>query len=101
MTHRWPERLWIVCHGESAGNVARDAAHVRGLALIDIQARDVDVPLSPLGMKQARALGGWFASLPLAERPEIVLSSPYLRARITAEAIRSEGGLGPNSGNSS
>jgi broad specificity phosphatase PhoE len=95
MTQRWPERLWIVRHGESAGNVARDTAHKRGLALIDIRVRDVDVPLSPLGMKQARALGGWFASLPAAERPEVVLSSPYLRARNTAEAIRSEGGLGP------
>ena len=26
MQQRWPDRLWIVRHGESAGNVARDAA---------------------------------------------------------------------------
>jgi hypothetical protein len=42
------ERLRIIRHGESAGNVARDAAHARGAPLIDIQARDVDVPLSRL-----------------------------------------------------
>ena len=42
----WPRRLWIVRHGESAGNVARDAAHRAGLERIDISERDVDVPLS-------------------------------------------------------
>ena len=69
MTQRWPSKLWIVRHGESAGNLARDNAHAMGAALIDIQARDVDVPLSRLGEKQAAALGRWFASLPSAVRP--------------------------------
>src|SRR3569833_1248832 len=95
MVEHWPSRLWIVRHGESAGNVARDAAHAERAALIDIQSRDVDGPLSQLGEKQATALGGWFASLPPAERPNVVLSSPYLRARRTAEAIRREDGIGP------
>ena len=27
----WPERLWLVRHGQSQGNVARDAAHEAGL----------------------------------------------------------------------
>ncbi|MFL5607470.1 MAG: histidine phosphatase family protein, partial [Gemmatimonadaceae bacterium] len=31
MPQRWPDRLWIVRHGESAGNVARDAAMTAGL----------------------------------------------------------------------
>ena len=39
------------------------------------------------------ALGRWFASLLPAARPEVVLSSPYLRARETADAIRTGGGL--------
>jgi biotin carboxyl carrier protein len=30
MKSRWPERLWIVRHGESAGNVARDQAQAAG-----------------------------------------------------------------------
>jgi broad specificity phosphatase PhoE len=97
MTQRWPSRLWIVRHGESAGNVARDEAHARGAALIHIEIRDVDVPLSRLGEKQAAALGRWFASLQAAARPEVVLSSPYLRARETADAIRTGGGLASGS----
>jgi probable phosphoglycerate mutase len=93
MQQRWPETLWIVRHGESAGNVARDAAHAAGLADINIQARDVDVPLSALGHRQSQALGRWFADMASDARPDIVLCSPYQRARETAEAIRDAGGL--------
>jgi broad specificity phosphatase PhoE len=92
MRQRWPEKLWIVRHGQSAGNVARDAAHAAGQAMIDIDQRDVDVPLSELGQQQAQALGRWFASLPEHERPEVVLASPYIRARQTARAICEAGG---------
>jgi broad specificity phosphatase PhoE len=85
---RWPSKLWLVRHGESAGNVARDAAHAISSEEIDVKGRDVDVPLSSLGQRQATALGRWFTALPEADRPEIILSSPYLRARSTAEAVR-------------
>jgi len=90
---RWPDRLWIVRHGESAGNVARDAAHAAGLGHIDIDHRDVDVPLSSLGEQQSRALGRWFAALPADKRPNVVLTSPYVRARLTGDIVRDEGGL--------
>src|ERR1700712_69557 len=93
LSQRWPTTLWIVRHGESAGNVARDAAHAAGLADIEIGTRDVDVPLSSLGERQSGALGRWFAAMPANERPEIVLSSPYLRARSTAVAIHESSGL--------
>jgi len=93
MRQPWPKRLWLVRHGQSQGNVARDAAHEAGLATIDIDVRDVDVPLSDLGHAQAKAAGGWFAALPENERPEVILSSPYIRARQTADAIRDAGGL--------
>ena len=93
MAHRWPDRLWIIRHGESAGNVARDAAHAAGLARIDIDHRDVDVPLSDLGEDQSRAVGRWFASLPETDRPNVVMTSPYVRAKLTGELIRSEGGV--------
>jgi broad specificity phosphatase PhoE len=93
MRQRWPARLWIVRHGQSAGNVARDAAHAAGLPVIDIALRDVDVPLSGLGERQAAALGRWFAAMPEAERPEVVLASPYVRARQTAKAICEAGGV--------
>ena len=55
--------------------------------------RDVDVPLSALGEQQSNALGRWFAMKPPSEKPEIVLSSPYLRARATAEMIHRSSGL--------
>ena len=97
MRKRWPERLWIVRHGESAGNVARNAAMAAGLAEIDIAGRDADVPLSPLGEQQSRALGRWFAAMSPGERPNVVLVSPYRRAQQTAELIRAAGGLSPDS----
>ena len=76
MRQNWPERLWLVRHGQSQGNVARDAADESGAHEIDIDLRDVDVPLSALGTSQAEATGRWFAALPREERPEIILSSP-------------------------
>ena len=92
MGEKWPRRLWIVRHGESAGNVARDAAHAAGHAVIDIAERDVDVPLSRLGEQQSRALGHWFAAQP--EQPDVILTSPYLRARRTAMLIADVVGVG-------
>jgi 2,3-bisphosphoglycerate-dependent phosphoglycerate mutase len=89
----WPERLWLVRHGQSQGNVARDAAHEAGLSVIDLEFRDVDVPLSDLGRQQAEATGRWFAALTDSERPEVIISSPYVRARQTAEAICDAGAL--------
>jgi 2,3-bisphosphoglycerate-dependent phosphoglycerate mutase len=94
MQSKWPSRLYIVRHGESAGNVARDAAHASRLARIAIDERDVDVPLSAAGVEQAQALGDWFAALPEDERPQVVLTSPYQRARRTAELIGAQGGFG-------
>jgi len=89
---KWPQQIWIVRHGQSAGNVARDAAEAAGLPLIDIATRDIDTPLSPLGMQQAEALGHWFGQLPRAEQPNVVLCSSYVRARATAEiAMRAAG----------
>ncbi|RYF69670.1 MAG: histidine phosphatase family protein, partial [Comamonadaceae bacterium] len=88
MTHTaWPQHLWIVRHGQSAGNVARDAAEAGGLPVIDIATRDIDVPLSDLGRDQSLALGDWFAQMPPGQGPEILLCSPYVRARETAQLI--------------
>lgn len=92
MNQRWPDRIWVVRHGESSGNVARDAAHEANLSRIDIGGRDADVPLSPMGERQSKALGHWFADKPAGERPDVVLTSPYLRARQTAALIHAAGG---------
>lgn len=95
MTPRWPRRLWIVRHGESAGNVARQEAITAGAARIALEQRDMDVPLSPAGREQARALGRWFARNG-AERPEVLLTSPYLRAHETARLFAEAGGYAPD-----
>ena len=93
---RWPSVLWLVRHGESAGNVAREAAHVAGHHQIALDSRDVDVPLSERGVEQATALGRWFAQGHEAGRPEVMLASPYVRAMETARLFRSAGGCAPD-----
>jgi broad specificity phosphatase PhoE len=87
MEQKWPQEIWLVRHGQSAGNVARDAAEAAAGLRIDIAERDVDVPLSELGVRQSQALAGWFASLGPANQPSVVLHSPYVRAAQTAELV--------------
>jgi probable phosphoglycerate mutase len=87
MPLQWPQRMWIVRHGESSGNVARDLADAAGHSRIDIAERDVDVPLSDLGVQQSEALAQWFAEQPEAERPNVILSSPYRRSVQTAQIV--------------
>jgi len=94
MASRWPSVLWIVRHGQSAGNVARDLAQETGAIRIELHERDVDVPLSGLGREQAVSLGKWFAAQ--REQPEVLLTSPYVRARQTAEIFRESGGCAPD-----
>jgi broad specificity phosphatase PhoE len=89
----WPSSLLIVRHGESAGNVARDKAEAEGLPMIDIADRDMDVPLSMLGERQAMALGRWIGELPAGEQPTVVYTSPYVRARETASRALESAGL--------
>lgn len=95
----WPARLWLVRHGESSGNVARAMAEAGGLSMIDIADRDMDVPLSVLGEKQARALGRWFGRRPEGERPSVVLYSPYVRALQTGRLLIEATRLTSTSGN--
>jgi broad specificity phosphatase PhoE len=89
----WPDRLYVIRHGESAGNVARDKAEAEELERIDIATRDVDVPLSELGEEQGAALGRWIAEQPEDERPTVLWVSPYLRAQQTAEIALKTAGL--------
>jgi broad specificity phosphatase PhoE len=90
---KWPDALWIVRHGESAGNVARSAAEAAGHPIIALATRDMDVPLSASGERQARALGGWLGRLPEEGRPEVVLTSPYVRALETARLALEAAGI--------
>ncbi|HVC79632.1 MAG TPA: histidine phosphatase family protein [Chloroflexota bacterium] len=89
----WPCALWIVRHGESIGNLAAARAIAAGAPAIDLPAGELDIPLSPLGERQARALGRWFAALPAGDLPTALLASPYARARQTAELARATAGI--------
>ncbi|MFE2751931.1 histidine phosphatase family protein [Actinosynnema sp. NPDC059335] len=76
--------IGLIRHGESTGNVAREAAESAGHDVIDLARRDADVPLSGEGLRQGRALGRWFAALPREQWPDLVVCSPYKRAIDTA-----------------
>jgi probable phosphoglycerate mutase len=87
--------LTIARHGQSAANVAFAAAHAAGLHDCGVTGPDADVELSPLGGTQAAALGRWLAGLPPGRRPQVVVCSPYLRARQTWQcAADAAGDLG-------
>ena len=90
---RAPARLVLVRHAQSVGNVADEHARARGLERLELDTRDADTPLSPVGDEQARALGEHLRDLPEAERPHVVLSSPYERARRTADLALGVAGL--------
>lgn len=79
------QELILVRHGQSEGNVAAEKAQRDGTERIDVPARDPDVVLSETGREQAAAVGRWLQGLSAEERPGIVWTSPYRRARETAE----------------
>ncbi|WP_067826707.1 histidine phosphatase family protein [Nocardia inohanensis] len=77
------ESLTMVRHGESTGNARKAADEAAGLERFDESGRDADTPLSELGRAQARAVG---TELCAGDRRfDTVLSSPFVRARTTAE----------------
>lgn len=91
--HRGPSELVLVRHGESIGNVADRKARESGAERIDLDVRDADVPLSDTGREQADAVGRLMAGLAQDRLPELVITSPYQRARETARhALRQWGG---------
>ena len=82
----------LVRHGESAGNVARDRAETSGELLIDLAERDMDVPLSERGHRQAIAVGEWLRGQGRMQ-PQVILASPYVRAQQTAALAVASSGL--------
>lgn len=77
--------LILIRHGESEGNVAATEARLAGADVIPVPARDADVALSHTGQDQSLALGNALARIAEELRPDVVVSSPYLRAQQTAE----------------
>ena len=80
--------LILIRHAESTANVAREAAEAGGSEVIAVDARDADVALSARGHEQAQAVGRWLAGV---SNVETVWSSPYRRARSTAEVALNAG----------
>lgn len=81
-------RLTVVRHGQSTANVVFARAEEADDPAIAVpEPADARVPLSPRGLRQGRAVGRWFARLSPADRPHVVICSPYLRAVQTWEAI--------------
>jgi probable phosphoglycerate mutase len=85
--------LILIRHGESAANVAFPKADAAGLLESGLTGRDSDVPLTELGVRQAEAVGHWLATLPPDEVPQVVITSPYLRARETWRIAAETSGL--------
>jgi broad specificity phosphatase PhoE len=88
-----PPSIWLVRHGQSEGNVARDSAEAEGLPRVELAGRDADVELSDLGRQQAEAFGSWLGEQPRDEWPTAVVCSTYTRARQTAEVLLRAAGL--------
>lgn len=63
-------KVWLLRHGESASNAGLPASG------------HGDVPLTALGQEQAAA-----AAAQLREAPDLLVDSPFLRARTSADAI--------------
>jgi broad specificity phosphatase PhoE len=80
-----PKSLWLVRHGQSTANLARHKAESENLLTIDFPEREQDVPLSEFGKEQSIRLGKWF--LEETEKPNVVFSSPFVRASETARLI--------------
>lgn len=72
-----PRRLVLWRHGRTAWNTEH---RFQG---------QTDVPLDPLGLRQARAA----AALLVAQRPQVIVSSDLIRARDTAEVLADACGL--------
>jgi broad specificity phosphatase PhoE len=89
----WPAALDLVRHAESEGNLADQRAHDLGTETLELAERDADVELSRTGRDQAAALGAWLSLRDPDERPTVVFSSPYARARSTAEVALDGGRL--------
>jgi probable phosphoglycerate mutase len=85
--------LILVRHGQSLANVAFPAADAEGLLEAVVSGRDAEVPLTETGEEQAAALGRWLAALPEERRPQVVITSPYLRARETWRIAAESSGL--------
>ena len=85
--------LTAVRHGQSRANVMFPAADAGGRLESGLTGRDADVELTDLGRAQAAAVGRHLAGLSADRRPEVVITSPFRRARDTWAIAAEASGL--------
>lgn len=88
-----PASITLVRHGESAGNLADADARSREAEELDLETRDADVELSDQGRDQAAVVARYLADAAEADRPTLVLTSPYRRAADTASIAVAGSGI--------
>lgn len=93
---KWPDRILVVRHGRSHAQELRDAAERSGALQFELGMPEANAPLVETGRKQAEARGRWLGRLPAEEQPTVVLVSPFVRARQTAEIMLAASGICPD-----
>jgi broad specificity phosphatase PhoE len=88
-SQKWPDLLVIVRHGQSERNLAKELskekAQASGSASVwGSSLRDVDTPLTPLGVQQAIETGQFLRD---KASFDVLFSSPYMRTMQTSQHI--------------
>ncbi|HLJ30672.1 MAG TPA: histidine phosphatase family protein [Candidatus Angelobacter sp.] len=83
-SQKWPSLLVIVRHGQSERNVAKEQANASGATVLGANLRDVDTPLTPLGVQQAITTGQFLRD---KSNFDVIFSSPYMRTLQTSQHI--------------
>jgi broad specificity phosphatase PhoE len=96
MDQKWPSSMVLVRHGESLLNVEKRKLKTipteeQGL-FVTLPARDMDIPLTERGIKQAKDVGEKLKKYP---RFNVAFVSPYKRAKQTAHIIFNKLGYKP------
>jgi 2,3-bisphosphoglycerate-dependent phosphoglycerate mutase len=85
---KWPDLLVILRHGQSERNVAKERAKAAGAATVwGGTLRDVDTPLTPLGVQQATETGKFLRD---KASFDVIFSSPYMRTLQTSQHIAAQ-----------
>jgi len=85
---KWPDLLVIVRHGQSERNVAKEQAKASGAETTwGGNLRDLDTPLTPLGVQQAIQTGRFLRG---RASFDVIFSSPYMRTLQTSQHIAEE-----------
>jgi broad specificity phosphatase PhoE len=87
---KWPALLVVMRHAQSEANLHRETleAQESPQTHVHLGSRDVDVPLTEEGRRQARETGHWLAE---QQAPfDAIYVSPYRRTRDTGEVVAAQ-----------